>query len=170
MISSAWSCQLWSQRISSGEGYPAEGEEFGVQCLTGYCYSTNVLWATIAFFTGAIGAVSALNKDPRMAVFFIILFACRGVWCCGEILVALANGSSCQAWSLSKSFWLPIVTLANVVVFVGLALKFSRSVHPQESRIRFSGDHAGRIYAAVARNRRRRISLLMPRRRVRSDR
>lgn len=138
-VISAWSCKLWSQRIASGEGYPAEGEEFGVQCLNGYCYSTNISWAAIACFTAAIGAVSSLNKDPRLAIFFVILFVCRGIWCCGEIALALANGSSCQAWSLSKSFWLPIVTLAHVVIFASLALKFARSIHhTQESRVRYA--------------------------------
>ena len=96
--------------------------------------------AVIAFFTAAIGAAAALRKDARLAVLFSVLFACRGIWCCGEVAWALVNAYSCQAWSLSKSVWLPIVTLADVVVFAGLALKFARSIHhPRESRIRFAG-------------------------------
>ncbi len=138
---SAWSCKLWSQRILSGDGYPADGEQFGVQCLEGYCFSTNVLWAVIAFLGAIIGAAAASRKNAKLAIFFVILFACRGVWSSGEIIWALGNASSCQAWSLSKSFWLPIVTLANVVLFTSLGLKFARSIHrPEDSRIRFAGE------------------------------
>ncbi len=141
ILCSAWSCKLWSQRILSGEGYPADGEQFGVQCLEGYCFSTNVLWAVIAFLGAIIGAVAASRRNAKLAIFFVILFACRGLWSSAEIIWALGSASSCQAWSLSKSFWLPIVTLANVVLFTSLGLKFARSIHrPDESRIRFTGE------------------------------
>lgn len=45
-----------------------------------------------------------------------------------SVTLAAYDSNSCAAWTVSKTYWMPAVSLSCAVSFCGLALKFTRVV------------------------------------------
>ena len=139
---SAWSCLDSAKQITSTEGFSSEESGFGVDCLESYCYNTNVAWAILALLTIFFGILAAVRKSWCLSLFVTIFFALRGFFSVIEMVLAVADNTSCQAWTLSKNPWLPVIGLTNVLVFVALSTKFAGTCrHPSEANTRFAGDN-----------------------------
>ena len=124
---SAWSCQRWALRLQNGDLFVAGDTDIAhaVECLQGFCYYDNLAWAGAACVTAVLGSVASVLRSRALARLFFLTFAARGVHCVGTLAWALRDGTSCPFWSLTKAYWLPMITLAHVVVFCALSWKFS---------------------------------------------
>lgn len=124
---SAWSCQRWALRLQNGDLFVAgdTGIAHAVECLQGFCYYDNLAWAGAACVTAVLGSVASVLRSRALARLFFLTFAARGVHCVGTLAWALRDGTSCPFWSLTKAYWLPMITIAHVVVFCALSWKFS---------------------------------------------
>ena len=51
---SAWSCHRWAERLKRGDAFVGGDLRVAhsVQCLQGFCYHDNLLWAALACVTG----------------------------------------------------------------------------------------------------------------------
>ena len=126
-LCSAWSCQRWALRLQNGDLFVAGDTDIAraVECLHGFCYYDNLAWAGAACVTAVLGSVASVLRSRALARLFFLTFAARGVHCVGTLAWALRDGTSCPFWSLTKAYWLPVITLAHVVVFCALSWKFS---------------------------------------------
>mmetsp|Transcript_3758 Transcript_3758/g.7168 ORF Transcript_3758/g.7168 Transcript_3758/m.7168 type:complete len:201 (+) Transcript_3758:23-625(+) len=137
-ILSIWSCSDWALFLQKN-GDLEEAELTGaVKCLKEFCYYENFLWAGVACLTVVLGAVASMFRNKWVGKACMAVFIIRGLHCIGALMYAIWDTSSCQFWSLTKAYWLPLCTLTNAVIFAGLSHRFSIVVAAEDMR------HAGK--------------------------
>jgi len=137
-VISAWSCHRWAERLKAGDSFVAGDLQVAnaVQCLQGFCYYDNLAWAFMACVTAVMGSAASVWRSSTMARIFFFLFVARGIHCAGSLVWAFADENSCPFWSLSKAYWLPLITFSHVTIFCALSWKFSSILSsPEDSSL-----------------------------------
>lgn len=56
------------------------------------------------------------------------MWAFRGASTLMSLMLAVWDSTSCAAWTMSSTYWMPLISLSCSVSFIGLAFKFTRVV------------------------------------------
>mmetsp|Transcript_6039 Transcript_6039/g.9620 ORF Transcript_6039/g.9620 Transcript_6039/m.9620 type:complete len:240 (+) Transcript_6039:87-806(+) len=135
---SAWSCHRWAERLKRGDAFVGGDLRVAhsVQCLQGFCYYDNLLWAALACVTAVLGSAASVWQSSALARIYFLIFLARGVHCAGSLVWAFSDLNSCSFWALSKAYWQPLITFVHVTVFCTLSWKFCRLLaSPEESSL-----------------------------------